>query len=506
MKAWRDAFVKHHLVGNQEHDDSYWIIRRVVCLGLGLLYLNIFLIYYFQAPALFGKTGLLPISDFITSFQKNYDSTWNAFVSLPMLFYFFDSEFLIKAIPLVGIALSTLLVFGRANFIILFVLWTLQMSIVHSGQIFYGYGWETQILEFTFISFFFFPFFSTNLKTSAPNKLAVYFYRWMLFRLMLGAGLIKLRGDSCWWDLTCTYFHYETQPNPHPLSWYFHQLPNWFHQVEVLFNHFVEVVLPFGVFGPKRVRRWTGIIMILFQVTLIMSGNLSWLNWLTILMCVPCLDDAFVSRLLRHFKRLKFQAHSTSIEFSRARVFILITFLCVGSYLSWEPLLNLVSSEQRMNSSFNRLHLINSYGAFGSIGKKRFEVIISGTQEDSVSSVTYWQEYEFKCKPGYPERRPCLITPYHLRLDWQIWFSAMRPELQEVWLLRLGIRLLEGNKVIEGLLQGTPFKDAPPKYLKMDLYEYEFTDSGEKGWWKRKFVKPYLQPISLQDQWVQQYR
>ena len=133
-----------------------------------------------------------------------------------------------------------------------------------------------------------------------------------------GAGLIKLRGDPCWRDLTCLVFHYETQPNPNPLSWYLHQLPAWFHRLEVLFNHLVELVAPFFVFGPRPARLVAGGLLVLFQVLLILSGNLSFLNWLTLTVCVACLDDGAFRRLLPGALRERLDAAVAGAEETKA--------------------------------------------------------------------------------------------------------------------------------------------------------------------------------------------
>jgi hypothetical protein len=138
--------------------------------------------------------------------------------------------------------------------------------------------------------------------------------RWLLVRVMLGAGLIKLRGDPCWRDLTCMVFHYETQPVPNPLSWYFHHLPVWFHRLEVLFNHLVELIAPFFVFGPRRARHVAGALMVVFQVLLILSGNLSFLNWLTLTIAVACFDDGLLGRLLPPRARAWIEAHTKDAE------------------------------------------------------------------------------------------------------------------------------------------------------------------------------------------------
>lgn len=494
---WEKLSIKNHLwSGAGGPSDSYWLMRRIFATGLGLIYLNAFLIYWNQGLGLFGSQGILPIKDYIPQVLNYFGSVEKALWQLPGIFLFNQSDELILFVGALGIFLSLPLIFGFVNFPILLALWILHISVIHAGQIFYSYGWETQLLELTFLSFFLFPFWNPRLDNPAspPKKISVYFLRWMMFRLMLGAGLIKLRGDPCWTDFTCMVYHYETQPNPLPFSWWLHKMPAWFHSLEVGFNHFVEVIAPFGLFGPKKLRRATGVLMILFQVFLILSGNLAWLNWITILMAIPCFDDEFLGRFL---KLKKYLVIKTPEALPKRSLITLSLFAIVSAILSIQPALNLFSEQQAMNASFNQFHLINSYGAFGAIGKERFEVVISGTENEQITSDTVWREYEFKCKPGDTAKAPCWVTPYHLRLDWQIWFSAMRPELSEPWLANLAVRLLQGTPEVLELLEKNPFPQNPPRFLKMDLYRYQYTDWNQAGWWKRSFVKTYAGPMSL---------
>jgi len=509
-KAFTNFMIKY-LVAQASPSDSYYFMRRIFSIGLGFIYMNAFLIYFNQALGLYGSKGLLPYAEFVPQVRQSLASSGQGFWSLLSIFWFSYSDMTIQIVAILGIFLSTCLIFGVVNFPILFGLWILHMSVIHVGQIFYGYGWETQLLELTFLSFFLFPFLNPCLhrSQSPPKKIAIYFQRWMMFRLMLGAGLIKIRGDQCWRDLTCTQYHYETQPNPHPLSWFFHQLPNWFHTGEVLANHAVEIILPFALFGPKWVRRGVGLIMIFFQVSLIVSGNLAWLNWITIVMVIPCFDDEFLEKVFRFEWMKKWRDKFINIKPYRPpprTLILLFLFTFAGIILSIDPALNLVSKRQMMNVSFNRFHLINSYGAFGSVGKFRNEIIISGTHSERPTENTHWKEYEFNCKPGALLEAPCLITPYHYRLDWQIWFSAMRPRLSEIWLHRLAVGFLDGNESILDLIASNPFSDKPPKYIKMDLYRYEFTRQGERGWWKRRALGSYMQPIALDSPIVNRHR
>jgi Lipase maturation factor len=150
-----------------------------------------------------------------------------------------------------------------------------------------------------------------------------------------------------------------------------------------------------------------------------------------------------------------------------------------------------------MNASFEPLHLVNTYGAFGAVTRERFEVVIKGTDAEHADPSAEWREYEFKGKPGDVNRPPCIVSPYHWKLDWQMWFAAMSPAELHPWIFVLMQRLLEGEKRILRLFARNPFPNAPPKFIRADWYRYRFTKPGEPGWWTRTFVAEYLPPIAL---------
>ncbi len=330
--------------------------------------------------------------------------------------------------------------------------------------------------------------------------------RWLTLRLMLGAGLIKLRGDPCWRDLSCLVFHYETQPNPNPLSWYFHQLPVWFHQLEVVVNHAVELVAPLFVFGPRRIRLVAGGSIIAFQVLLILSGNLSFLNWLTIAVAIACLDDGVFRPLVPRRLLRRLDARVAGAEEGRARRIVGYALAAGVAVLSVNPALNLLSSRQRMNTSFDPFDLVNSYGAFGSIGRQRFEIVLEGTVDDPEAPGAHWTPYEFECKPGAPSRRPCWISPYHYRLDWHMWFLALPRAGRDAWFVRLVAKLLEGDPGTRRLLAGGPFETTPPRAIRARTYEYRFTRRGElRDWWERRLVSEYLPPLTRDDPRLVEY-
>jgi len=165
-----------------------------------------------------------------------------------------------------------------------------------------------------------------------------------------------------------------------------------------------------------------------------------------------------------------------------------------------------------MNYSYNRFHLVNTYGAFGSVTKNRYEIVIEGTEDPFVTEQTRWREYGFKAKPGELDRMPPQVAPYHLRLDWLMWFLpfsvAVTPRgIQmpgyDVWFLRLIQRLLEGDPTTLKLLRRNPFKNGSPRFIRAMFYLYRYTDWREKretgAWWTRRLIDVYLPPVSLAD-------
>jgi hypothetical protein len=481
---------------------SYWLTRFLFLRLLGLAYAVAFLVILHQWPPLLGSSGLLPAREFLAAVGAEHGRSLSTFMSVPTLFWLDASDGAFRAAGVAGLALSLAVLLGFANVPMLLALWALYLSFVNAGQIFYGYGWEMLLLETGFLAIFLAPLgrpgpFPLN---TPPSPVVIGLLRWLTFRLMFGAGLIKLRGDPCWRDLTCLVFHYETQPNPNPLSWYLHQLPPWFHRLEVLFNHGVELVAPFFVFGPRRARHLAGGLVVLFQVLLILSGNLSFLNWLTIAIAVACFDDGLLGRLLPAGVRTRLRARVAGAEESKARGVAGYALAAVVGLLSVNPVLNMLSPGQLMNTSFDPFGLVNTYGAFGSVGRERYEIVLEGTDSASPKSDGDWRAYEFPCKPGDPERRPCWISPYHHRLDWQMWFAAMPGAGVERWLVRLVAKLLEGDPAVRGLLAPGAFEDHPPRLIRARYYRYAFTRPGEgTGWWRRTLVGDYLPPLSRDD-------
>jgi hypothetical protein len=441
---------------------------------------------------LIAAEGLLPAVDFLHRAATGAGSRVAGALALPSVFWLGASDLVLVAFAWCGVAGALAVVAGFANAVLLALLWVLYLSFVHVGQVWYGYGWEIQLLETGFLAIFLVPLVDGRPFPRLPPSAAVlWLFRWLIVRIMLGAGLIKLRGDPCWRDLTCLYFHYETQPVPSPLSWGLHFMPPWFHRLGVIWNHATELGVPWLALGPRPARHVAGVALIVFQVFLILSGNLSFLNWLTLVPCLACFDDGGLARVLpRRLVRRAAVAAAAVVAPARGQRWATAALVVVVAALSVGPIRNLLSPSQAMNTSFDRLHLVNTYGAFGSVGRVRPELVIEGTDDPVITDAAHWQAYEFPCKPGALDRRPCVVAPYHYRLDWQIWFAAMSTPDREPWMIHLVAKLLAGDRAVLGLFAHNPFPDAPPRYVRVLLYHYRFAPPGDPSgaWWTRDLV------------------
>jgi hypothetical protein len=468
--------------------DDYTVAREILERGVAAIYLIAFVSAANQFPALLGDHGLLPARRFL---RHPYARTQ------PTLFRWRYSDRLLLAVTWTGAALSALLVAGVVQlaptyvFVPVFlVVWFLYLSIVNIGQTFYGFGWESLLCEAGFVVAF------LGAWDTAPPITIVFFVRWLVFRLEFGAGMIKMRGDRSWRDLTALYYHHETQPMPNPFSRTAHLLPTWWHRVEVLGNHFAQLVVPWFLFAPQPVASVAAAVMILTQLWLVLTGNFAWLNWITIVLAFAGIGDGVWSWLLGGLPVGGFGAATVPLWYAVVAVAATV-FLVV---LSWPPLRNLFARRQLMNASFNRWHLVNAYGAFGSVTKERYEVVVEGTADDPHARDAEWREYGFKGKPGDPRRVPRQFAPYHLRLDWLMWFLALGSR-DSPWFEVFLLRLLEADRPTLALLRHDPFGGEPPRAVRARMFLYRFSTRAEKRQtgeiWVRSEVGDLVPPVSL---------
>jgi hypothetical protein len=574
----RAALLLHYVLtnGGEEimskatHRQSWKVSKFAILRLLGFVYLVAFLGAYYQNPGLMGSKGLQPTDHFFgSSLQSKYTSPWNNFQSRPSIFWWLEhSDETMEYLHLCGISISVLVIIGEDSMILMALLWLMYFSIVTSaeGNSFYSYGWESQLLETGFLGIFLcdiFPRFQfgETVTRSPPSHCILWLFRWLCFRISMGAGLIKIRGDSCWTQKTCLYYHFETQPIPSPMSFFFYFLPKPVLRHAVDLDLFVQVYTSWMVLCPTyipssrrlsqfmlNVVRIGGFVQAGFMVNIIMSGNFAFLNHLTIIPAMACLDDACWPNLIRRVALPKTaktisnertmapqNRYSPFFIWSYLREFLNISLLVAILSLSWPVLSNLLQlhgKHQQMNASFGSFRLVNTYGAFGSVGKSRYEPIISITYNGQD-----WEELEFPCKPGSVTRRPCFCAPYHYRLDWNIWFIGFKPhsemlQRRESWLFALVAKLLDQNlgekdrpwldllDLTSRRLLRTNYNinNRAPRYVKVDMFHYKMTKplwsivsdylSGETDivWWNRTYEEELIPPVKLDEEHQQLVR
>ncbi|MCZ2820311.1 lipase maturation factor family protein [Modestobacter sp. VKM Ac-2977] len=467
-------------------DPGAWWGRWLFTRGLALVYLIAFVAALRQGRALLGTHGLTPVPRYLER------TSWKR---APSLFHLHWSDRFFAGCCWTGIALSVAALGGLADRLPLAgwmalwaVLWALYLSIVDVGQIWYGFGWESLLLEAGFLAVFLGP------AHVAPPVLGMWLLRWLLFRLELGAGLIKMRGDRCWRELTCLDWHHETQPMPNPLSWWFHRLSPRLHRVETLANHVTQLVVVFGLLAPQPIAGVAALVIVVTQGYLLISGNFAWLNALTLVLALSVVDGRWLAAVLPVDRPDELSSPTWFVGVG-------IGLAVLVAVLSVAPVRNMLSPGQRMNTSFDPLRLVNSYGAFGSVTKVRRELVVEAT--DGTGPDAVWREYEFRGKPGDVHRRPPQWAPYHLRLDWLMWFVALSPAYGRAWLLPFLGKLLDADPATLRLLRSAPFGTDRPAAVRVLVYRYRFTTRQERretgAWWHRSYEREMVAPLTADD-------
>ncbi len=457
-----------------------------------------------QLPGLIGQNGILPVAQSLGT--ASVSGPWEGFWKYPTLAWWFSSDTALLAMTWSGMFLSVLLFFDVVPRAVLILLWFFYLSLFLAGQLFTSYQWDLLLTEVLFASIFFAP--ATvwpGEERNGPPRFARFLLTFVLFKLMFLGGLVKLlSGDPVWWNLTALEYHFWTQPIPAPLAWFAHRLPSFLLTIGVVFTFVVELILPFFLFMGRRLRTFAVLGIVGFQIVVAATGNYGVFNLLTVVLCLVVLDDStlrtwipinvsdFMNSEPEPRKKIKFRLGMEGLLVAALvllNVFVLLE--SVGVPLNRAPIKSIRSWSAPFRS-------VNTYGLFAKMTTKRREIVIQGSN-DGLS----WKNYRFLYKPGDPQDAPPMVAPHMPRLDWQMWFAALKPPNRVQWFPHFLRRLLEGSQPVHDLLLRNPFPDDPPRYVRAITYEYEFTDWGEwwkEGrWWVRTNRELYYPPLTLQN-------
>jgi lipase maturation factor 1 len=542
-------------LGSNTTPRQYALVQFVFLRGLALVYLIAFASLWMQIQGLIGSQGIVPAQSVMTTLKEVVASQHigaTRFRIIPTLAWWADSDRALNWQCGAGVGLSLLLLFGIAPAPALFLLWALYLSLSSIASPFLNFQWDALLLETGLIAIFFAPltWLERLRHRSEPPRPALWLLRWLLFRLMFESGWVKLAsGDPMWRHLTALRVHFETQPLPTWIGWYAHQLPATVLTLLTFLLFVIELAVPFLIFCGRKPRLVAASLFVLLQIIILLTGNYTFFNWLTILLCLPLLDDAalqkWIPRRFHHFELVPNGAlHSFSdggpfpisndanqldsvtaplsdslaprngergfhlltrwasprwpwkITFPVAVLIFLLTALTFPAPKwiaeSWPR------SLVQLHNWLNPFRSFNTYGLFANMTPTRPEIILEGSNDGQK-----WEPYEFKDKPGDLKRAPAFVAPFQPRLDWQMWFAALERVEQNPWLVRLEYQLLKNSPPVVALLAQNPFPQQPPKFIRAQLYQYHFTDFATRRatgqWWRRNYLGDYIPALSLQD-------
>jgi predicted DCC family thiol-disulfide oxidoreductase YuxK len=500
------------LWGDDPRPSTYVLARGAFLRLLGVVFLIALLSLRSQIDGLVGSSGILPVAPLLEATHARVGG--EAYWRMPTLCWLNASDGFLHAQCLAGIVLALLLVAGAAPRLVLALLWVVYLSLSVAGQTFLGFQWDTLLLETCFVAWFVAPRgWWLSLRSPPPTTAGMTLVRLLLFKLMFLSGVTKLlSGDPTWLDGSAMTFHYETQPIPAWTSWWAHQLPAWFQSLSTAGMFVVEVLVPFLIVAPRRVRHLAALALVVFQVMIAATGNYGFFNLLTIVLCVPLLDDRLIRRALPRGRRAAVDEVTMRRPAPRRRAWIGRTAAGLVATASALALVDEMVRTQQRDAvpawvvgtldaadaallSWGRpllldwsapFRTINGYGLFRVMTTERPEIEVEGSFDGRT-----WARYEFRWKAGDPRRGPRFVAPHMPRLDWQMWFAALNPR-GAGWLNGFVEGLLYGRPEVTGLLERNPFQEDPPRKIRLVYYRYRFTSVAQRRetgeWWTRERV------------------
>ncbi|MEW6272953.1 MAG: lipase maturation factor family protein [Thermodesulfobacteriota bacterium] len=476
------------------------LTRRLFLRLLGVVYLAAFASLDWQVDGLLGPDGVLPADAYLARVASALGDAVGSRV--PTVFWLDAGPGSLHLVCRAGIALALLLVAGLVPLVALALLWALYLSLVAVGQTFLSYQWDALLLETGFLAIFWAPL-AWRLdapSARAPSPIVLWLLRWLAFRLMFFSGWVKLAsGDPAWWSLDALSFHYETQPLPAWTSWYAHQLPAWLQRLSCAWMFVVELALPPLIFLGRVPRLVACAGLVALQLLIAATGNYGFFNLLSIVLCVPLLDDGWLARIWPR------RRGSRGPRRAERRWKIALDGLVAGLLLALSVPLSFAQGfgvpataappVATLARALAPYHLVSSYGLFAVMTTSRPEIVLEGTT-DGVE----WRPYVFRWKPGPLARAPSFAGTNMPRLDWQMWFDALYLERMlasgrtsaRLVTPALLARLREASPAVLALLAEDPFHGRRPRELRWRLWDYAFTDFAERrttgDWWRRSLL------------------
>jgi predicted DCC family thiol-disulfide oxidoreductase YuxK len=486
VAAHRPAFYRASLIlwGRRHEPPRHDLVAFLFLRLFGLVYLAAFLSFAVQAQGLIGSHGILPLPELTDAAARRLGP--ERFLRMPMLFWLDDGDAAILAVCWAGAAASLLLAASLLPRLSLFLIHALYLSLFYAGQTFMAFQWDIFLLETGFVA----------IILSFATTPGIWLLRWLIFRFMFMSGVVKLAsGDPNWWNLSALSYHFLTQPLPTPVAWYAARLPAGALEFATGATFFVELVLPFLFFAPRRLRFFAGFGTLLLEACIFATGNYNWFNLQTMLLCLPLFDDAAVERILPRRLIPRLAARAVRREPRRPVAIVVGALALVTVFCSVVELDERFGGDppalaRAVDDAVAPLHLVGAYGLFAVMTTARHEIVLEGSADG-----TEWHEYEFPWKPGDVMRAPSWNIPHQPRLDWQMWFAALDDPRRLRWFPRFLERVLRNEPAVMALLEKNPFPETPPIFVRALYYDYTYASPEEKAkgqWWDRRLLGVYF--------------
>ncbi len=493
--------------------------------GLGLVFLAAFLSLAAQLRDLAGSRGLLPWADFLARLHQGGSGGPGRFLSFPTLFLWIRGDAALTIVPLLGAAISILMVLGIGGRIAAFLLWFLYLSCVTAARDFFYYQWDNLLLESSFLAIFlpgrgsFFDLIRGRPVPEPPSTM-VFLMKWILFRLLFESGLAKIAaGKDTWLNLSAMTYYYETAPLPSWGGWLVQQFPVWFHQFSVLFTFFVELPLAILIFLTRRFRLAFFTVHLPFQVSIGLTSNYGFFNLLSIVLSLTVLQDRDLdaARLVARRVTLRMRRNAPgppapaeaagpdpppppARRIPALHPALLLALLVVPASLVealgfFAPMAVQNRALMSVRAVYAPFRSINVYHLFPGVVRERFVAEIEGTSDG-----VRWEPYHLRYAPGDPRDAPPMTYLHNPRLPFHYSFWTLgRGRRDEEYINNLVRRLCCDPDAVAHFFKDDPFPAAGPRALRVVYYRYRFgrrADLTLGNYWLREQVGPPTRPYA----------
>ncbi|MDQ2773501.1 MAG: lipase maturation factor family protein [Acidobacteriota bacterium] len=450
---------------------------------LALIYAVSFASFWPQIVGLVGSRGIAPAYQLLNAIHQQSGS--RIYFEMPTLFWLGISDAALVAFCAIGCLAGLVMATGFFTRSSATICWILYLSIAAVGQPFSNFQWDALLLESGLLALF------------AGAPLLVWAYRFLLFRLMLESGLVKLIShDPNWHNLHALRFHFLTQPLPNPIAWYAFYLPGWILDSMTAATLAIELIAPFLLFAPKRLRYIGLAFLALLQAAILLTGNYAFFNFLTLALCLWGLNDQALAPVARCFRRGPKTLQNRILRALSTAALLALMGLGAVTLINI-PLPGFDRPVSKILAITGPIEIVNTYGLFAVMTTTRPEIIMEGSNDQ-----LHWTEYAFRYKPGNLHRRLPWVAPYQPRLDWQMWFAALGSYQENTWVGGLIYRLLTGEPSVANLMEPSPFPK-PPRFIRAMLYDYQFTTQQERSRtgniWRRTLQGVWFGPVALKN-------